>query len=92
MQEHIHNIEQQLQLSKGAIIFYGTADANWYCYWQSEVQKIATLKSKAVCLAEPEKTIKLRRDVSRNAFIVMEDEQKLDEYMNKFINNLKMQA
>ncbi len=92
MQEYMHNIEDQLQLSKGAIIFYGTADANWYCYWQSEVQKIYTLQSKAVCLSEPEKIIKLKRDVSKSAFLIMDDEQSLDEKVNAFVNNLKMHA
>ena len=92
MQEYTHSIEDQLQLSKGAVIFYGTADANWYCYWQSEVQKIYTLQSKAVCLSEPEKIIKLQRDVSKSAFLVMDDEQSLDEKVNTFVNNLKMHA
>lgn len=94
--ETLERIRRELELSKGVIIFYGTAQKNWYKYWQSEVQKMFSLKAKAVCLSEPEKQMKINRDVSKNAFIIIDDDGNGngDDYgddrdLNLFIENLR---
>jgi hypothetical protein len=84
----IIDAQEQLKLSKGAIIFYGTTTTNWFNYWQSEIQKIYSLKKGAVCLSEPGKVTKIKRDVNNRVFLVMEDEQKLDQYITEFIQYL----
>lgn len=82
-------IQQELKNNEGAILFYGTTATNWYCFWQSEIQKMRSLSEKAVCLSDPQKLIKIERDVSKKAFVVWEDDQRLREYVNQFVENLK---
>ena len=83
-----NSVEEQLKLSKGVIIFYGNTDANWYCYWQAEIQKLRIINAKAIGLADPNKHVKLDQDVSKTAFLVLEDDHNLDKNLNDFVANL----
>lgn len=84
------DIETQLKASKGVIIFYGACEMNWYNHWQSEIQKMAALEERSVCLSDPEKVNKLDRDVNASFFLpIMVDENHLKEDVDQFVDNLK---
>ena len=88
----VGEIEENLKNSKGVILFYGDADSNWYCSWQSKIQKFNSLRKRAVCIAEPEVSNKLSRDVSKGLFMVMEKEEEIPAQVSQFINDIKFSA
>ncbi|WP_413669447.1 toll/interleukin-1 receptor domain-containing protein [Mucilaginibacter sp. Mucisp86] len=82
-------IENYLNISEGVIIFYGNSTINWYCHWQDQIQKMFSRCSRAVYIDNPDKIDKLERDVNNKAFLVMQEEGLIRQYVDQFITNLK---
>jgi len=80
---------EDLEKCEGGCIFYGCTDPQWFIYRQSILLDAGYTQSKAVCVDEPEIDIKIQRDVSKNAFMLIKGQTDLDFGVKNFLERLK---
>lgn len=84
--------KNELRKCDGVILLYGLAEEGWYISRQSTViEEKKNTKAKAVCVDEPHKIRKIRNDVRRNEFMVINEENSIEERIQDFINELYIQ-
>ena len=89
--DNLQKEKEDLDICHGALIFYGSADPQWYLMRQSLLLNAQHIRSKAVCVDEPELDVKIRRDVIKSAFITIKGATELDEGLDNFLNGLNTQ-
>lgn len=87
-QDNLQKEKEELEICHGALIFYGHADPHWYLMRQSLLLEAQNIKSRAVCIDEPEIDVKIRRDVYKREFITIKGADELDARLNDFLNSL----
>lgn len=80
--------KEDLEKCEGGFIFYGATDPQWFVMRQSVLLDAGFTRSKAVCVDEPEIDVKIRRDVSRNAFMLIKGRTDLDFGVKNFLDRL----
>ncbi|MEO6000404.1 MAG: toll/interleukin-1 receptor domain-containing protein [Chitinophagaceae bacterium] len=81
--------KEELDKCEGGCIFYGATDPQWFVYRQSILLDAGYTLSKAVCVDEPEIDMKIQRDVSKNAFMIIKGRTDLDYGVKNFLERLK---
>ncbi|MFT3908236.1 MAG: toll/interleukin-1 receptor domain-containing protein [Ferruginibacter sp.] len=82
-------LKDRLDNCQGAIIVYGMAESGWYLYCQDMLYESQLIKSKAVCVSNPDIDKKINGYISVNEFMVLrEDADDIDDELNNFLNKL----
>ena len=81
---------QELDKCDGACIFYGASDPEWFIFRQRLLYDSNKIKSKAIFIDEPEIDLKIKRDITKNAFITMKGKNDFDNCLNSFLEKLKL--
>lgn len=80
---------EELEKCDGACIFYGASDPEWFLMRQSILIASGKTGSKAICIDEPEIDVKIKRDVSKNAFITIRGKNDFEDGVKHFLDKLK---
>lgn len=64
--EDSQKLKEDLEACEGAVIFYGAAGFEWFNVSQAKLLDVKHLRSRGVCIDEPEIEKKVKRDVSKN--------------------------
>jgi|SRR5947209_18772179 len=80
---------EDLGACDGAVVFYGSAQPKWFMVKQAKLLDMKNLRSRAICLDEPEIQKKLNRDVSKNEFVTIQGKANLDTGLNNFLERLQ---
>jgi hypothetical protein len=89
--ETLEALKEQLSKCHGAILVYGGSETPWYLYRQALLYDAQMLKSKAVCVGNPNIEEKMRSDITMNEFIVIREDtgmQDLQKSLDFFLNKL----
>ncbi|HVF96573.1 MAG TPA: toll/interleukin-1 receptor domain-containing protein [Flavisolibacter sp.] len=87
--EDLQKLRDDLAACEGAVIFYGAAGTEWFNVGQARLLDIKNLRSRGVCLDEPEMEKKARRDVSTREFITIRGQKNLDAGLTTFLEKLQ---
>lgn len=80
--------KEQVNECDGVVIFYANADNNWCKIRQDFVLK-EKAKTRGVCVDEPDVKKKIRFDVRRNMFQLLNEDKKLKQDVKKFVRKLR---
>jgi len=80
---------EDLEACDGAVVFYGAAQPKWFMVKQAKLLDMKNLRSRAICLDEPEIQKKFNRDVSKNEFVTIQGKANLDAGLSTFLERLQ---
>jgi TIR domain len=86
LNETLEKEKEAVGKCEGALIFYGASDPQWFLVRQAILFDAKNIKSKAVCLDEPEVEKKLKRDVAREFQIIYM--KNFEEGVRNFVQKL----
>ncbi len=83
------NEREDLGSCDGAFVFYGGAGSKWFMVKQASLLSAKNLRSRGVCVDEPEIQTKCERDISMGEFIIIKGRDNFDGGLDDFLNGLQ---
>ena len=80
---------EELEGCEGAVVFYGKAQPKWFMVKQARLLDVKNLRSRAICLDEPDIQKKFDRDVSQIEFLTIQGQGNLETGLQNFLQRLQ---
>ncbi len=80
---------EDLEACEGALVFYGAAQPKWFMVKQARLLDVKNLRSRAICLDEPDIQKKMARDVSKLEFVTIRGKAELTDGVHNFLQRLQ---
>lgn len=83
--------KEDLAECDGAVVFYGAAAPRWFAVKQDKVLAAKHLRSRGVCVDEPDIATKCKRDVIKHDFVTIQGKENLAIGLTDFVAHLNNQ-